>query len=79
MAHIYRRDIEAYVERLEYDWVSHAGKLYMGACGYPDTLGIVDFFKRIDSSIKQIDAMFDGRLVIRYERKPHGWVAAPVR
>ena len=69
------RKLVCWPERLEYDFKTHTGKLYLSAGGCCDMNGCISTFQVIDLEVGRIDTYSGDELDIIYMKRRTGWEA----
>lgn len=72
---VYRNDLATNVSRLEYDFMSRTGKLYMPDLMCCDMTGCIALFAAIDCEVEKICAFSGVRLDVVYLKRRQGWLA----
>lgn len=67
------RKLVCWPERLEYDFVTHTGKLHLSAGGCCDMIGCISTFEVIDLEVGRIDTYSGDEPDIIYIKRPTGW------
>lgn len=72
---VQRDKLKCRVQRLEYDFASRTGHLYMPPGNCPDMSACIDIFEGIDVGVRVLYTVVGDDLDVAYLRQRNGWVA----
>ena len=72
-----RPDLGCYVERIEYDFWTRRGILWMAEGNCTDMRGCITLFEAIDPEVVFITTMSGPDLDTRYDKRTGSWKAIP--